>query len=773
MDFGSTAFLIALPLAAAPILLHLFDRRRQVVIEWGAMQFLMEAATRRTSARRFKQWLLLLLRVIAIASLVLALARPLLPGHWFGQTDRGETIIVLDNSLSMQRVADGASLFEAAVARAIETVDGVPPGDSIRVLLASPYPVWALGGSVRVDSTSRTMIADQLKELRPTTGRSDLLSALFEAVQAEIESTQHRRRILLLTDGQSSDWSITDAAGWQRFRDVLKSAAVATQLDIVELGRGNRSSSNIAVNSVTTSRTVVGVNQTFSLTAQIKNHGLSTAPSAKVVWSVDGTDEYESQVPNLDSGKVHDLVWHHAFQETGVFALQCRVEADDELAPDNAETVVVEVVDEVPVLVLESHPELSELQRDAFFVQAALGRLDDDKRSGDGVFVPQLVDEERLDRLHLNQFRAVVIPNLTVLKPEVIAKLHEFVSAGGGLWIALGPRTDVEAFNQHFFADSGGLSPLALEGIVDETAQQTSDARRSVQTLIDAQTKTHPATAALADSERLDTGDIVVEQRFRFVPPPEGEEASVLLGLSNGETLAAEKYVGRGRVIVQGIPLRLQWSDLARSQAFVVMIQDWLAYLTQPRATRHNLSPGDPITLHLADAETRDAILHTPHGDVIELTADAAGDGFVFRSSRTVLPGDYVLELGTLGDRVPFHVSRDPLESNLTSLSTADHELLAELSGLSRSTVDASISGTNMSDPLWPLLFMLLIGVIVAELLLSGVIARERFGSDPIAETTEQFGGATSATSMPGSSARSGATKPVATKLPDVVEVGS
>ena len=29
------AFLAALPLATAPILLHLFDRRRNVVIEWG------------------------------------------------------------------------------------------------------------------------------------------------------------------------------------------------------------------------------------------------------------------------------------------------------------------------------------------------------------------------------------------------------------------------------------------------------------------------------------------------------------------------------------------------------------------------------------------------------------------------------------------------------------------------------------------------------------------------------------------------------------------
>lgn len=772
MGFESIAFLAALPLAAAPILLHLFDRRRHVVIDWGAMQFLLEAATRRTSARRLKQWLLLLLRVLAIAALVFALAQPLLPGNWFGRSDRGETIIVLDNSMSMRRVVDDVSLFDKAIQQTVETLDDVQPGDSIRVLLSSPYPVWALGGSIRVDSASRPVIADQLRELQPTMGRSDLLSSLFEAVQAEIDPTQSRRRILLLTDGQGSDWSIADDGGWQRFREVLTSASVPTQLDIVELGRGSRASSNVAVNSVTASRTVVGVDQTFSLTAQIQNHGRSSSVSGAVNWSIDGADEYGSHVPSLEGGQVHDVVWHYSFRETGVFALKCRVDAEDELETDNVATVVVEVVDEVPVLVLESGPELAELQRDAFFVQAALGRLEEEASAQQGVFVPQLVDEERLDRVILDDYRAVIIPNLTVLKPDLVAKLHDFVSGGGGLWLALGPRTDVEAFNQHFFADSGGLSPLALDRIVDESAQQTTESGKSVQTLIDAQVNEHPATAALADSERLDTGDVVVSQRFRFVPPPEGEDASVLLGLNNGETLAAEKYVGRGRVIVQGIPLRLQWSDLARSQAFVVMIQDWMAYLTQPRATRHNLSPGDPITMHLTDAENRDATLHTPHGDEIELTADAAGDSFVFRSSRTVLPGDYVLELGTLGDRVPFHVNRDPQESNLTALSTADHELLADLSGLSRSTAEASISGTSFNDPLWPLLFMLLIGVIVAELLLSGVIARERFGSDPIAETTEHFGGMSSA-SMPPLAGQvfSGEAKPAAARQSDVAEV--
>ena len=45
-------FVRTCPWLTAPLLLHLFDRRRNAVIQWGAMQFLMEAAAKKTSARR-------------------------------------------------------------------------------------------------------------------------------------------------------------------------------------------------------------------------------------------------------------------------------------------------------------------------------------------------------------------------------------------------------------------------------------------------------------------------------------------------------------------------------------------------------------------------------------------------------------------------------------------------------------------------------------------------------------------------------------------------
>ena len=47
MSFLSAAFLWGLPLLAVPVAIHLLSRRRQEVVKWGAMQFLLDSSIRR------------------------------------------------------------------------------------------------------------------------------------------------------------------------------------------------------------------------------------------------------------------------------------------------------------------------------------------------------------------------------------------------------------------------------------------------------------------------------------------------------------------------------------------------------------------------------------------------------------------------------------------------------------------------------------------------------------------------------------------------------
>lgn len=737
MTFLSVFFLIAMPLALTPVVLHLFDRRRSVTIEWGAMQFLEEATTQRTSARRLKQWLLLALRMLAVSALVLALARPMLPGHWLGGSEQSETIVIIDNSMSTQRAGEGTTLSAMIQERALTELADLPHGNVVRILQASPYPIWVTAHELKISDGAPDELKRQLASILPTAGGSDLLAALFTAAQADITGNSRHRQILLLTDGQESDWKTTDTSGWQRLQDTLRTAAIPTQLDVIEIRPAKPSTHNLAVNAIKASRVLAGVGQSFSLTAHVQNYSSTESAGCRLRWLVSGREESVSEVPSLPAGNTHEDVWRHVLTRPGAYSVSCELVGDadkspDDLTPDNRATVVIEVRDEIPVLVVESATGQAELQQDSFFLQAAMGWVNGAPLEEHSVFRPVVVSPEELTSIGLSEYRAVVIPNFSQLDPVAIDRLQAFVLNGGGLWIAMGPRGDVELFNQHLFVAGEGLSALGIEGIVSEP-----DAKKSP--VIDPAGRSHPATAELADSNRLDTNEIRVRRRFRFAQPSRGAEASVLLGLSNGEPLAVEKYVGQGRVIVMGIPLTMRdWSDLAKSQAFVVMVQDWMNYLTQPQATRHNLLPGDPIVLHLPEGSHRDAFLKTPAGDQVELAAEPLLDGVMFRSTRTILPGDYDLQLGLSGESIPFHVQRAILESNLKALSDADHQLLKDTARLTRNVLPSDRISHTQRDPVWPILLMLLIGFMTIELLLSGMISRERFGVEAIPETVEQ-----------------------------------
>src|ERR1700675_157338 len=88
---------------AAPVLIHLINMLRHQRVQWAAMEFLLASQKKFRTWVILKQLLLLLLRMAAIALVVLALAQPLLPEKMGGFLGGRPThhIVLLDDSFSM------------------------------------------------------------------------------------------------------------------------------------------------------------------------------------------------------------------------------------------------------------------------------------------------------------------------------------------------------------------------------------------------------------------------------------------------------------------------------------------------------------------------------------------------------------------------------------------------------------------------------------------------------------------------------------------------
>ncbi len=79
----------------------------------------------------------------------------------------------------------------------------------------------------------------------------------------------------------------------------------------------------------------------------------------------------------------------------------------------------------------------------------------------------------------------------------------------------------------------------------------------------------------------------------------------MLLRSGRGQVLAAGKYLGRGRVIVQCLPVGLSWSNLPLCQVYVPLVHEWLWYLSEPAVAQRNLQPGETAGLFSASDSGR------------------------------------------------------------------------------------------------------------------------------------------------------------------------
>ncbi len=107
---------LGLPLVALPVLIHLINMLRHRRVKWAAMDFLLQSQKRHKKWIVFKQLLLLLLRMTAIAAVVMMVAQPVLRNQWGEMFGAAKThhVVLLDDSFSMSDQWRDTSAFAEA-----------------------------------------------------------------------------------------------------------------------------------------------------------------------------------------------------------------------------------------------------------------------------------------------------------------------------------------------------------------------------------------------------------------------------------------------------------------------------------------------------------------------------------------------------------------------------------------------------------------------------------------------------------------------------------
>ncbi len=209
MSFLNPLFLIGLAAAAIPIIIHLFTRRRPHEVRFPSLEFLTEVNQSEIRRLKLRQWLLLLLRALAVAALAIAMSRPALRGSVGPHRGAATSIVALvDQSGSMGAAGPAGGTLVVDAQRVLEDLLAtLGPEDE---LLLVPYD-QAVHPVTAKPSSDLGRLRAAIQALAPGARATDHPVGLDFAAHALAASHALNRELFWISDFQAAGFAAAGA----------------------------------------------------------------------------------------------------------------------------------------------------------------------------------------------------------------------------------------------------------------------------------------------------------------------------------------------------------------------------------------------------------------------------------------------------------------------------------------------------------------------------------------------------------------------------------
>ena len=469
---GGQFFAIAgLVAAAAPLVIHLLNRRRFRELDWAAMDFLLEASSRSRSLLELRDLVLLALRTAAVALFGLAIARPFLASRAGAAAGSGpvHAVIVVDNSLSMGRERlGGTTLLDDARTRAKEFINRCPVGSRVSIL-----PLCGPAGSSSFDPHRTKEDAVEAVEAIVLVDRAGSTAAAIDlSAQAAAQSPDlPDKRFVFIGDQQGVTWP-ADPAG-------LLTEAVP-EMQVVSVPPAEID--NTWVESLQLEDGIADGETPATISCVVRHEGKEPRAAVQVALAVDGA-EVATETIDLEPGQSRELTFPHRFDaaaEPGrpAYATAVVSLSSDSLPEDDSRAIVVPVVAALPVVFIDQYGAAEDSRRNRFgetrhlrrLLAPVVSRSDAEKQ----LVQVRHIGIDKVDRDLLADARMVVVAG--VRSPASIAPLlREYVTQGGQLVIAAGAEFDPEDWNREAWLEGRGILPVPIAGTVGRLPDEAAE----------------------------------------------------------------------------------------------------------------------------------------------------------------------------------------------------------------------------------------------------------------------------------------------------------
>ena len=718
MSFMNLALVGGAAAAAIPILVHLISKSQHREVKWGAMHLIELTLKSQQRRLRFEHWLLMLLRCAIPILLAFCMARPILKGTaalW--SNSKTSLLVVLDNSYSLDFKGAGGTNFEKARDTAAELVQELQRGSDVNVVLMSDPKTPLYDTSV----FNTEAVAEELQAMQAGFGQAQVSTALEHGAEQLLNMNHPHREVVLISDFQRISWPTEEGEAALRTRvgQQLQGLEMPPNLTLFHVGVEGRE--NVCVETVSTSHLLLGINQTVTVQASLRNYGERNHEALRVIFHADGKPVDEQQIP-LGAGERRQVRFRHSFDTPGSHVIEVATDADS-LKADNIFRASIPVWDKVPVLVINGAPDKEPLKGETDFLQIALQPY---REGGE----PDLVDllESRIinvadfNAASIGDTRVVVLANVSQLQRSQLNELQTFVKDGGGLMIFGGDQLDQRWYNEQLLPY--GLLPARLGEVADKRNDPEPFTRMVVQRF------DHPALKIFSNPRNGDLASAEVRQWHRTMEDPDNELVRPLARLETGDAFLLEKIYGNGRVLFCATACDDAWSSLPLRPFFVPFSQRLCTYLASSVMPSRNLGVNEKAVAHFpADQAGQEVMVMDTENEQFMLPIELRGGRGVATFEETARPGLYTMQ-GPTGEAIHFVVNTRRSESDLKQLMQEERRGVA--AAMNADLVQdlgeyRDLDHTRrFGQEIWKPVFALVLFLLFFELWLERRMARQR-----------------------------------------------
>ena len=706
MNFVNGFMLGGAALISVPILLHLIMRQQPKQVMFPALRFILQRKESNRRQMRFRHWLLLLLRCLAIALLAVALARPNIRPEavnslllilaigallaiatlglalaWAYQRNRTVLIslavvaisLLLGGSVMLARwfhrldeVVLGGRDLPVAAALVFDTSPRMTyrHGNQTRLEAAREFGVW-VASMLPVDSSiavldsrseSAAFAVDRgaaqmrIEELIPTSAARQLPRVIAAAIDRLAESDKQRKEVYVFTDLTNSAWPESEARSLREH--LVKHPAV--QLYLVDLGV--QKPTNARLGDIRPFDESFVNSQRFRLSVDLWQIGpdrqktveLRLYDDALDGFSLDKPDHRKStvrgrQVVSATSEGPTQVTFDLKLPHVGVHQGFLAIAEEDGLSADNIRYFTVDVRQPWRVLVAAPRPH----DDYSWYLTEALSSSLNEELQPFQFTSMDLAELSQQKLSELNDYAAICLLDPTPLSTETWNLLTDYTAAGQGRSVAM--ILGRNAISVAGLPDASFRSKAAENLLPAILKLRLSVARPGVQ-LVTEQFG-HPLLEKLhKHSTTIPWREMPIFRYWELDRLP--DDAQTIVSYSNGDPAIVERAVGGGRSLLMTTPIteesrnRRHWNRLSMGEnawPYIALMDGMMLYLVGSGNERLNYYSGETAVISL-DSIRKTVSIKTPlGGKASTLPANAEG-AVVFTS--TELPGSYLLRSG-------------------------------------------------------------------------------------------------------------------------------